>query len=128
MVVCLVYLNPPADPKMVPRLRHRIGIETLRRELDASHQAQAAANVVAANNYATPPSSATSTLTTEDAWASNGYFAVPLDNPHKNYNPAVRDIIPGFRTSAGMYSIVCSSERASIGLSLLSLVPQWISL
>lgn len=113
---------------MVPRFRHRIGIETLRRELDAVHASNAAAAAAANNNnhthhrhssssnsqIVTPPSPASSTsyTTFEDtAWTLNGYLTIPVESTeysHYNSSP-VGDKIPGFRTSAGMFSHLTSS-------------------
>lgn len=98
---------------MVPRLRHRIGIETLRRELDAVHASQAAAaNYHSSNHYnnhtcRTSSSSSSSIVTIEDtAWTANGYLNIQPETANGYYSPhnnaAVGDKIPGFRTSAGM--------------------------
>lgn len=107
-------------------MRHRIGIDTLRRELDAVHAASAD-NSSSRNNHRhtssssssniTPPSPAcSSTLTNEDVWATNGYLTIPSEstaNGH-SYNhhgsTAVGDKIPGYRTSAGMFGQLLECE------------------
>lgn len=74
-----------------PRLRHRIGIETLKRELQQ-------ANTLSSNNN----SIHTQTLTVQEHWDGHDYLSVDW-NSRYNYhqNGAVGDKIPGFRTSAG---------------------------
>ena len=100
---------------MVPRLRHRIGIETLRRELDAVHASSAAqaANHKRCHSHTTSTTSTSSTSSTapsispDDAWLPNAYLSTPCESVAKAYshkhhhNGAVGDKIPGFRTSAG---------------------------
>lgn len=76
--------------KMVPRLRHRIGIETLKRELQA--------NSLSSANLLTH----TQTLTVEEHWDGHDYLSVDWNSRYEyHHNGAVGDKIPGFRTSAG---------------------------
>lgn len=77
---------------MVPRLKHhRVGLETLRRELQ----------LVDVSTASPSPS-----LSVKDSW--KGTFHVDLDDSrdlsYTNYQSiTVGDKIPGFRTSAGMH-------------------------
>ncbi|KAL1303454.1 hypothetical protein AAFC00_006842 [Neodothiora populina] len=109
---------------MVPRLRARIGIETLRKELDAAHASQASTTAAkhhrrASTTPSSPSTSSTSSIATfgDIPWTPNGYLSVPSDNPEplttqKHYNAAtVGDIIPGYRTSAAFLSSLRTNLR-----------------
>ncbi|KAF1348985.1 hypothetical protein BDV97DRAFT_354767 [Delphinella strobiligena] len=100
---------------MVPRLRHRIGIETLRRELVALHASSAATNQhtkIAPSFISSPPTSTPLLAVDEYLWAANDSpYECTNGSNHKHHNAAVGEYIPGYRTSAAFLSSLRTNLR-----------------
>ncbi|GAB7350690.1 hypothetical protein MBLNU459_g1252t1 [Dothideomycetes sp. NU459] len=105
------------------RLRHRIGIETLKRELQANSSSSSSSSNNNNNNHNhsaragsththAHAHSQSQTLTLEEHWAGHDLLSIDWGSRHESHqNGAVGDKIPGFRTSAAFLSSLGTNLR-----------------